>query len=217
MTPFWHRQPPQTPEHEEHEAVLQWIPLLTNILGWGPGTTASFQPGTYEVRKPSYLPLYWLVNRDLYNGILESPFNREGISSPFTLKWLVHRSCQETCPGNETVKRSMEKFSILYYPNNQALGIQSYSQLMIGMSNHILSRVFGFHYHSQKVIGSLGKVFSSALTSHSQQENKTNLLSAIRLLAFQPLPSMLYAVFCKYSMSVQTGALVFSSRLHFLL
>ena len=39
----------------------------------------------------------------------------------------------------------------------QTLGIQSYSQLMIGMSNHILSRVLGFQYHSQKVIGSLGK------------------------------------------------------------
>ena len=37
-----------------------------------------------------------------------------------------------------------------------ALGIQSYSQLMIGLSNHLLSIVLGFHYHSQKVIGSLG-------------------------------------------------------------
>ena len=27
---------------------------------------------------------------------------------------------------------------------------------MIGVSNHLLSIVFGFHYHSQKVIGSLG-------------------------------------------------------------
>ena len=41
------------------------------------------------------------------------------------------------------------------------LGIQSYSQLMIGVSNHLLSIVFRFHYHSQEVIGSLGtgKVF----------------------------------------------------------
>jgi len=38
----------------------------------------------------------------------------------------------------------------------QTLGIQSYSQLMIGLSNHLLSKVLGFHYHSQKVIGSLG-------------------------------------------------------------
>ena len=35
------------------------------------------------------------------------------------------------------------------------LGIQSYSQIMIGMFNH-LSIVFRFHYHSQEVIGSLG-------------------------------------------------------------
>ena len=37
-----------------------------------------------------------------------------------------------------------------------ALGIQSYSQMMIGMSNHLLSIVFRLQYHSQKVIGSLG-------------------------------------------------------------
>ena len=36
------------------------------------------------------------------------------------------------------------------------VGIQSYSQMMISMSNHLLSIVFRFHYHSQKVIGSLG-------------------------------------------------------------
>ncbi len=39
----------------------------------------------------------------------------------------------------------------------ETLGIQSYSQLMIGMFNHLLSIVFGFQYHSQEVIGSLGK------------------------------------------------------------
>ena len=36
------------------------------------------------------------------------------------------------------------------------LGIQSYSQMMIGVSNHLLSIVLRFHYHSQKMIGSLG-------------------------------------------------------------
>ena len=30
-------------------------------------------------------------------------------------------------------------------------GIQSYSQMMIGVSNHLLSIVYSFHYHSQKV------------------------------------------------------------------
>ena len=38
----------------------------------------------------------------------------------------------------------------------ESLGIQSYSQMMIRVSNHLLSKVFRFHYHSQKVIGSLG-------------------------------------------------------------
>ena len=44
------------------------------------------------------------------------------------------------------------------WPICRYLGIQSYSQLMIGMSNHLLSVVFRFHYHSQKVIGSLGDI-----------------------------------------------------------
>ena len=30
---------------------------------------------------------------------------------------------------------------------------------MIGLSNHLLSKVFRFHYHSEKVIGSLGNDF----------------------------------------------------------
>ena len=42
-----------------------------------------------------------------------------------------------------------------FQDGKRSLGIQSYSQLMIRVYN-LLSRVFGFHYHSQKVIGSLG-------------------------------------------------------------
>ena len=36
------------------------------------------------------------------------------------------------------------------------LGIQSPCQMMIRVANHLLSIVFRFHYHFQKVIGSLG-------------------------------------------------------------
>ncbi len=36
------------------------------------------------------------------------------------------------------------------------LDIQSYSQIVIGVFNPLLSIVFRFHYHSQEVIGSLG-------------------------------------------------------------
>ena len=39
-----------------------------------------------------------------------------------------------------------------------SLGIQSPCQMMIGMYNHLLSKVFRFHYHSEKVIGSLGLI-----------------------------------------------------------
>ena len=41
-----------------------------------------------------------------------------------------------------------------------ALGIQSPCQRMIGVYNHLLSKVFRFHCHSQKVIGSLGLLVS---------------------------------------------------------
>ena len=37
-----------------------------------------------------------------------------------------------------------------------SLGIQSPCQRMIGVYNHLLSNVFWFYYHSQKLIGSLG-------------------------------------------------------------
>ena len=37
-----------------------------------------------------------------------------------------------------------------------SLRIQSPCQMMIGVYNHLLSKVFRFHYHSQKVIGSQG-------------------------------------------------------------
>ena len=43
-----------------------------------------------------------------------------------------------------------------FFKWTMALGIQSPCQWMIGVSNHLLSKVFRFHYHSQKVIGSLG-------------------------------------------------------------
>ena len=41
---------------------------------------------------------------------------------------------------------------------DSALGIQSPCQRMIGVYNHLLRKVFRFHYHSQKVIGSLGLI-----------------------------------------------------------
>ena len=40
----------------------------------------------------------------------------------------------------------------------ETLGIQSPCQRMIGVSNHLLSKVFRFQYHYQKVIGSRGSL-----------------------------------------------------------
>ena len=42
--------------------------------------------------------------------------------------------------------------------NKYSLGIQSPCQMMFGVYNHLLRKVFRFHYHSQKVIGSLGTI-----------------------------------------------------------
>ena len=43
-----------------------------------------------------------------------------------------------------------------YLQKYNSLRIQSPSQMMIGVYNHLLRKVFKFHYRSQKVIGSLG-------------------------------------------------------------
>ena len=45
-----------------------------------------------------------------------------------------------------------------------ALRIQSPCQMMIGVYNHLLRKIFRFHYHSQKVIGSLGMVIVSNIS-----------------------------------------------------
>ena len=46
----------------------------------------------------------------------------------------------------------------IHLPTSWVIGIQSYSQLMIGVSNHLLRMVLRFHYHSQKVIRSLKEI-----------------------------------------------------------
>ena len=50
-----------------------------------------------------------------------------------------------------------------------SLAIQSYPQLMIGVSNHLLSKVFRFHYHSQKVIGFLGCICTLPKTNMARE------------------------------------------------
>ena len=54
------------------------------------------------------------------------------------------------------------------------LGIQSPCQMMIGVYNHLLSKVFKFHDHSQKVIGSLGINIITYLQSSSNWANRMN-------------------------------------------
>ena len=48
-----------------------------------------------------------------------------------------------------------------FFCQHIVLGIQSYSQMVIRVSNHLRNAiVFWFHYHSQKVIGFLGLFFT---------------------------------------------------------
>ena len=52
---------------------------------------AYFQGLCESRKKPSYLPLYWLFNRDLYNGLLQSPHNWVGFHPLYTLN--NHNAC----------------------------------------------------------------------------------------------------------------------------
>ena len=58
------------------------------------------------------------------------------------------------------VMAAMTPYVLRSWSIYHALRIQSPCQMMIGVYNHILRKVFWFHYHSQKVIGSLGMIKS---------------------------------------------------------
>ena len=62
--------------------------------------------------------------------------------------------CHKSTWGREQSTMCLETL----YPHViiYTLGIQSPCQMMIGVHNHLLRKVFRFRYHSQKVIGSLG-------------------------------------------------------------
>ena len=83
------------------------------------------------------------------------PFRRTLVLSPWcrpffpVVTWTHHRALCNICGFKIGWKMAR---------NNMTLGIQLYSQMMIRVSNHLLSNVFRFHYHSQEVIGSLGWV-----------------------------------------------------------
>ena len=57
----------------------------------------------------------------------------------------------------------------MFFKKFHSLGIQSPCQMMIGVYNHLLSKVFRFHYHSQEVIGLVGIDFFGNV--HSGKSN----------------------------------------------
>ena len=58
---------------------------------------------------------------------------------------------------------------------NTSLGIQSPCQMMIGVYNHLLIKVFRLHFHSQKVIGSLGRGIPGFLFTGPLKASATSL------------------------------------------
>ena len=71
---------------------------------------------------------------------------------PLVLDWVRHvfRKDKQTSSQKEHIKKAI---------HIESLRIQSASQMVIGgVYIHLLRKVFRFHYHSQKVIGSLGSI-----------------------------------------------------------
>ena len=77
--------------------------------------------------------------------------------------------------------------------------------MMIGVYNHLLSKVFRLHYHSQKVIGSLGilgipeilgdimwnpnsRLGNTYTRSPDQMQKKYLLVAYTKIMAGQPTP-----------------------------
>ena len=55
------------------------------------------------------------------------------------------------------IKRNRsETWNLPWFSTISYHGKSNIQELIIGVYNHLLSKVFRFHYHSQKVIGSLG-------------------------------------------------------------
>ena len=67
-----------------------------------------------------------------------------------TLDWSSHHT---SFPSGDSWPKKRGSLGITASHN---LGIQSPCQMMIGVYNHLLRKVFRFHYQSKKVIGSLG-------------------------------------------------------------
>ena len=92
-----------------------------------------------------------LVNMDgVFRVLRIAPSNRSsnldgGFKNMFLIFWRLWKVEVRICLA-----------CIYIYILIYTLGIQSPCQMMIGVYNHLLSKVFRFHYHSQKVIGSLG-------------------------------------------------------------
>ena len=78
-------------------------------------------------------------------------------------QWEIHGSLwfqqAKCCQDSPSIQCQIDRCIYIYI----SLRIQSASQMMIGVYNHLLSKVFRFHYHSQKVIGSLGYRYTGLL------------------------------------------------------
>ena len=74
-----------------------------------------------------------------------------------------HQERKQTKFGKEWIHQILGYIDIDELENKIPKDPGSPCQMMIGLYNHLLSKVFRFHYHSQKVSGSLGNVATTAI------------------------------------------------------
>ena len=90
-----------------------------------------------------------------------------------------------------------------------SLRIQSPCQMMIGVYNHLLSKVFRFHYHSQKVIGSLGYYIAGHLRKILINLNFNDIFGRIPLLFYHhfggPLGGLVALVFSQFLLKADSS------------
>ena len=119
--------------------------LWKQMLGWCFVSSLSYNVRTWSSKSAAW-------HRSVILQAYQHLFSKSWVSIRF-----VGRNHGLDSMGFVTCDEKWRFLDVYSFPKSLfSLGIQSYSQMMTRVSNHLLSIVFRFHYHSQKVIGSLG-------------------------------------------------------------
>ena len=128
-----------TSSHSE----IDITPCMTRGTGWWQAEIS----GDHQLRLVVYPP--WFTRLKCIPGGCLGFLKHQPEHSSTSVRW-------EMDPGNRGDWNSKSQRLEELEGQFLSLGIQSPCQMMIGMYNPLLSKVFRFHYHSQKVIGSPG-------------------------------------------------------------